>query len=151
MSVFLAKLGRFLASAVGVCVIAIFAVLFVLPPYLYYRFRGYPISISEDEVYECLSLTEWKSGLELHDELRERRRCAQQHDPLFDSPYAALTALEEADLAERRERALTPEQLASRGGRPAREYRRKPGGRRAKNEDRSWFSLPIPVPSWASA
>lgn len=93
--------------------------------------------LTEADVYHALSYHLWKSGRELRDELRKEKsvedplgaRTAPQfirgtfRDVSIARIYIHLNNLEEQGFAERRERELTPEQLAVRSGLPKNEYR----------------------------
>ncbi len=145
------KLLRF----TGLVTIFVLSLVLVFLPMLFVKLvfglMGCRTTITEEEVYESLSHTEWKTGLELTDEIRKVRLERQPYAAMLDSIYPALRSLERSDLVERRERQLSEERAKIRGNRPQHEFRRKPGGKRTKEEKGGWLTLPTPVPSWESA
>lgn len=145
------KLLRFM----GLIVLFVICLIVVLLPMLFLKLifglMGCRTTITEDEVYESLSYTEWKTGLELTDEIRQLRLKQQPYAAMLGSVYPTLRSLEVSDLVERRERQISEEKRRVRGNLPQHEFRRKPGGKRIREEKGSWFVLPMPVPSWESA
>ncbi len=76
------KIWRFMGHAI---ISAICTIVIVLPMELLkliYGLMGCRTTITEEEVYGKLSCTEWKSGLQLSDEIRMQR--------LERQPYAAM-------------------------------------------------------------
>lgn len=94
-------------------------------------------NITEADVYHTLSYHLWKSGREIRDELREVKGLVNplEAETTFQfvretfrdvnnaGLYVHLSNLEDQGFAERRERELTAEKLALRGGYPQYEYR----------------------------
>lgn len=99
-------------------------------------------------VLDQLSHSEWRSPQEIALRLSPGAATSFWYGTLAHV-HAALRSLEEGEYAERRQRDISPERLANRGGRPESEYRLTEPGVRRRVENDQRASLPNAVPSEA--
>ncbi len=95
-----------------------------------------PSPVTEDDVYDALSLTVWKTAQEIEVEIK-RESGKPEKLPLTNFIRLHLDTLERERFAESRDRIIDAERLARRGGYGEREFRRASRGGR-KRKARAW-------------
>ncbi len=139
----------FLVAAIIIMILSIL-LLFLVPLFLIIdqllRLVGYKLSLDQDEVYEALSDTEWKTGLELKAEIRRQRLESQPYPLIINDIYHILAQLEDEGLVEARVRIHDEAQKNLYGGYSRHEFRRKAYRKRIKKSKRKWFELPTLTP-----
>ncbi len=92
-----------------------------------------------DDFYERLTFHRYKTGPKMIEELEaDGFRTGQ----MCDAMYYHLRKWEREGLVESREKALTEEQLAKRGGYAQKEYKLTPGSPQSRRKDASTDMLP---------
>lgn len=90
--------------------------------------------LKQQDVLDVLSHTIWKTPIQISCEISERKHKGSIWFPSYGEVYIHLGNLEANGYVEKKERQLTPEQLAMRGGRIGYEYRLTSGGLRIRYE-----------------
>jgi len=113
--------------------LALFFVLILLGIVAFAVMVAADITIPEEEVFALLSHWQWKSGLEIKAEYRQKKKVPEWRS-VGGTLYTALYRLEREGWVEVRERELSSEQFARRGNRPQLEYRLTSSGTRRRHE-----------------
>src|SRR3989338_9005331 len=101
----------------GTRMLALFFVLILLGIVAFAVMVAADITIPEEEVFALLSHWQWKSGLEIKAEYRQKKKVPEWRS-VGGTLYTALYRLEREGWVEVRERELSSEQFARRGNRP---------------------------------